>query len=326
MFGLVSAHAIGNTSTVNVGVYGIDVRYDGVNNINAAGVCSNGSSFVASIFSPGPANFCGYSYDGIIWSYPTLPVTAFWTKVAYGAGLYVMIAQDSSSGGVTNQYVTSPDGLTWTARTLPSSRHWSNISFNGTIFLLSSQASGPTTTYYTSTDGINWTFASTQSWTTNSLTNNGNYFVDIRSNRTSRTTDGITWVTSTIPLNNWGHITHNGTFFIAVAQNAGGETRNCITSTDGVTWTTHVNNPDIYGPITSNGSTVFVFPANRTTPVNYAYKTNDGVNWTSFVLPNASSYFSCTGRGYSHDATANPIIALPINATTTALAGVAVYV
>lgn len=99
-------------------------------------------------FASTSSNTVQYSYNGIIWANATLPSTQIWTKVAYGNGMFLAIAQGSSSGAY------STNGINWYATTLPNAGQWIDLQFGQGLFM--TIASGSITNAQTQ-DGINWT-------------------------------------------------------------------------------------------------------------------------------------------------------------------------
>jgi len=89
-----------------------------------------------------------YSYNGIIWTTVTLPVSQIWTKVAYGNGMFVAVSQGSATGAY------SIDGINWYASTLPGASQWIDLKFGQGLFM--AIASGSVFNAQTQ-DGINWT-------------------------------------------------------------------------------------------------------------------------------------------------------------------------
>lgn len=85
---------------------------------------------------------------GAEWAARTLPASEKWIDAAYGAGLYVAIAQG------TDAYATSTDGETWTARTLPLLKDYTAIAFGNDHFVILARDIA-----LISDDGITWTDA-----------------------------------------------------------------------------------------------------------------------------------------------------------------------
>ena len=95
------------------------------------------------------------STDGSNWSSVTMPTSAAWTGIAYGAGYWVTVA----SGGTTAQYSNS-DGSSWKASTLPVSGGWNSVAYgNGNFVTIDPTAYG-TNVSYSSDFGKTWTLSS----------------------------------------------------------------------------------------------------------------------------------------------------------------------
>lgn len=80
------------------------------------------------------------------WTEVTLPMTARWMGIAYGAGKFVAVANS------VNYVITSSDGITWTTVNLPFGASWTDIAYGNGKFIISSMDK-----YIAySTDGITW--------------------------------------------------------------------------------------------------------------------------------------------------------------------------
>jgi hypothetical protein len=93
--------------------------------------------------------------DFVTWTNYTLPVSAFWGCLVYGAGKYIAI----SKGTNTQVYAYSTDGITWVTGNLPNSRNWSDATYivNSDVGFVLCGFNGNSSESYSSTDGINWT-------------------------------------------------------------------------------------------------------------------------------------------------------------------------
>lgn len=80
------------------------------------------------------------------WTEVTLPKTARWRGIAYGAGKFVAVANS------VNYVITSSDGITWTTVNLPLGASWTDIAYGNGKFIISSM--DKYVAY--STDGITW--------------------------------------------------------------------------------------------------------------------------------------------------------------------------
>jgi hypothetical protein len=137
------------------------------------------------------------STDGIAWTLRDMGVAEYWRGIAYGAGLYVAIAQ----GTTGTRVITSPDGVTWTARACgDSADNLASIAFGGGIFLILPSSTGANA--FHSTDGIAWTEKT--NW-------GGGAGVD------------------------WRALTHDGAHFLALGRRYTDGTTNWCTTVDGET-------------------------------------------------------------------------------------------
>ncbi|HXU04986.1 MAG TPA: hypothetical protein VN903_28695 [Polyangia bacterium] len=210
----------------------------------------NGLYLVAGI-TTAPAYYLETSPDGITWTSRT---TSFGTSVirgiAYGAGVYVAVAQDgkleSSADGITwtartsgfgtddiigvvfalglfvivganGKIATSPDGITWTMRTSGTTQGLSGVTY-GQQFV----ACGGLGVILTSPDGLAWT--TRDSGTTISLYGaaygDGRYAVTSSTNTGSRfSDDGIVWTNRDNPPISFGVAFGNHCFVVAQSAN-----------------------------------------------------------------------------------------------------------
>ena len=211
------------------------------------------------------------STDGSTWSSITMPTSAAWTGIAYGAGYWVTVA----SGGTTAQYSNS-DGLSWKASTLPSSATWTHIAYgNGTFVAVDAGAASQKVAYST-TYGRTWadaTLPSAQTWT--DVAYGGNIFVVVATSGTTAaysTDGGVTWASSVLPRSTtWSSVAYGNGRFVAVSSTSG----TAAYSFDGITWYS-----SLYSVAASKiayGQGVFVALAQGSTT---GYTTEDGQRWT----------------------------------------------
>jgi hypothetical protein len=73
-------------------------------------------------------------YNGITWTARTLPSSDTWASVTYGNGVFVAVANLSTTAA------TSPDGITWTAQTIPNGLWWSVTYGNGVFVAIANGA------------------------------------------------------------------------------------------------------------------------------------------------------------------------------------------
>jgi hypothetical protein len=83
------------------------------------------------------------SLDGVTWSAMTMPASAQWTAIAYGAvagiGYYVAIARESASAAY------SRDGVNWTLSNLSEVADWSDIAYGNGVFVAISESDSSST-------------------------------------------------------------------------------------------------------------------------------------------------------------------------------------
>lgn len=80
------------------------------------------------------------------WTIIGAPKSANWNSLAYGAGLFVAVSDDS--------VMTSPNGHTWTLRNAAENNYWTSVTYAAGMFVAVS--SNGTNRVMTSTDGITW--------------------------------------------------------------------------------------------------------------------------------------------------------------------------
>ena len=211
-----------------------------------------------------------------------LPSSPQWTRVVYGNGVWLTVAEGSSSAA------TSSDGVTWTARTLPVSSLWSGLAFGNGLFALFSLSAS--SNCYTSPDGVNWTIRSlpvTQSWLWTTFAN-GQFLATAFSGQNAVTSpDGINWTSRVLPTpgaSYKGSAYGNGVWVVLRA----GPSNSVAVSTDNcVNWTTSTM------PVSSDwisvdyGNGIFV-AVSSTSGTTAAISTN-GTTWTAAVLPTSSA-------------------------------------
>jgi len=121
------------------------------------------------------------------WTKVTLPVTASWSGIAYGNGVWVL--------GNGSTLLTSNDGSTWTQRTLPSGVTIYNIVFGNGVFLAIGYGSAVSAI---SVDGITWqsvSMPSSASWY-GSAFGNGT-FVAMCDNASTAAVSANSWINVT---------------------------------------------------------------------------------------------------------------------------------
>jgi hypothetical protein len=182
----------------------------------------------------GNTALAGTSPDGAVWTGRTLPVSAGWTKVAYGNGTFLAVS--SSTIGAT-----SANGIDWVQHNVPVA--FTGIEFGNGIFV-GAPISGRTV--YTSTDGINWstrsnvlgTEFSTQ-YVVRVVYGGGRFVLATRyasgtTSYTASSADGVLWVTSALPYYQyWDSLTYAGEFWIAATY---ASTVTAISYNGGIYW------------------------------------------------------------------------------------------
>ena len=188
---------------------------------------------------------------GTSWSTQTSTAASSggWDAIAYGNGVFVAVAQTTSTTGAVQ---TSPDGITWTARTSTAASGtagWYSVAYGNGVFVAVARTNSTAGAVQTSPDGITWTARTSTApsglfgWY--SVTYGNGIFVAV-SDSTSTTgavqtsPDGITWTartsTASSGVGGWYAIAYGNGVFVAVAPTT--LTTGAVqTSPDGITWT-----------------------------------------------------------------------------------------
>ena len=239
---------------------------------------------------------------GADWTDQTISDTN-WNGVAYGNGIYVAVAYNTSSA--TNLFGYSPDGVNWTNVDAPVADGWMDVAYgNGVFIAVASGSANGTSKVTRSVDGKTWTTITTPSMKGASVTFGDGVFVigctSTSSQRVVRSTDnGLTWVAATTPPNEaadrWGVCYGNGTF-LTVANT--GTNRVSYSTDGGDTWTmVSVGTSEAWmGACYGNGK--FIIVAN--TGTNRIRYSSDGITWSTPSTPPTASNFKdvCYGNGY----------------------------
>ena len=245
----------------------------------ASGLLSNGSKVWAddggNMKSITTGNVVETTQDnsGAAWVQQTLPVSAQWTSITYGNGLFVAVA---SLGTIA---ATSPDGVTWTQRTIPSG-DWQSVTYgNGLFVAIGAQGNN---SVITSPDGVNWTQrtlpATSAYWW--SITYGNGLFVAVGGIGTYAVSspDGVTWTNRTLSSSaNWRAVTYGNGLFIAI-NDQGGVTR----STNGITWTNETSGTLANLRAITYGNGLFVAVGYNS---NIVTTSTNGTAWTPSTLP-----------------------------------------
>jgi photosystem II stability/assembly factor-like uncharacterized protein len=214
--------------------------------------------------------------DAVYWTQRTLPTSANWSAVTFGASTFVAVATGSSIAA------TSADGITWTQRTLPVSAAWTSVTFGASTFV--AVAGSSSTIAATSADGITWTQRTlpvAANWS--AVTFGASTFVAVAGSSSTiaaTSADGITWTQQTLPLfTAWKSVTFGASTFLAVPNTTG---IIAATSADGITWTTRtLPVSGSWTSVTFGASTFLAVRSNS----NIAAASADGSTWTQRTLP-----------------------------------------
>lgn len=109
--------------------------------------------FINGIFVAHTTSAVATSPDGITWTVRTGVPAGTLGDVAFGAGLYVFVANAG-----TNRIITTPDFVTWTSRSTNTTWTPARVRFDNGKF----QAVGSADFVANSTDGINWNVETSQ--------------------------------------------------------------------------------------------------------------------------------------------------------------------
>ena len=276
--------ATDGTTSVVVGASGaIRKTTDG---INWQGVPStttnifNGVRYVNSRFlAIGATATIVYSTNGTDWVNTSVTnATVAFTDVAYGAGMYVVVA-----GNTQQNIYTSSDLITWTNRTIVNgSGGFQRIVYANGLFVAVGAAIGR---IYTSPDGITWTNRSVGSVQLFDVIYANSLFVAVGGSGACYTSpDGITWTSQSAGSGDYRQVIYANSLFVAV-----GFSGTIFTSPDGITWTSRTSNTaQALLSITWNGSEFIAVSA-----TSGLYVTSpDGVTWTAVTDVSLSPFYA----------------------------------
>lgn len=256
----------------------------------------------------GPNNAVGAavstSTDGSTWSNRSLPTSAYWQDVAYGAGLFVAVAQSSIAIN------TSPDGITWTNRTIPAGSPGNPqcVYYGGGKFIILPFNSS---VGMTSVDGITWTTftlptISPPYWYGVAYQNG--LFVAVTSGNTYATSpDGINWTVRTLPAvaDTIGIAAGNGKFVIS------GGSGIIFVSTDGINWTVKalvsLTGSPYLSKINFSGG-VFILLSSSTAMA--CWISVDAVNWQLRGLPRSTVWVDAVSGNDKFVVVSSPALAI----------------
>jgi len=181
---------------------------------------------------PNTTSACS-SPDGITWTARTLPVSAWWRAMAYGAGLFVAVPD--GNGVATTVYATSPDGINWTQRAFTTAGIWSAITFANGRFVVVGGGFNSDNHAAWSSDGLTWTYSTlpvSQRW--QSIAYGAGLFVttSLTSGTAYATSpDGATWTARVCTSGLWT-VGYGGDKFVLLGfGNTGAQW-----SSDGINW------------------------------------------------------------------------------------------
>ena len=261
--------------------------------LQVTGICYGNGAYVYVGIRKNYSNYCGYSTDGINWSFKKISDTSRnWHSVCYGNDKFVAVAYNDTT------FAYSSDGITWTEGTISDTgRHWCSVCYGKDKFVVISGSANPSTTFAYSSDGITWTEGTisdtSRNW--NSVCYGNDKFVVISMNTTTfaYSSDGITWTEGTISdtSRTWRYICYGNDKFVVTSFN-----NTLAYSSDGITWT-EVIISDI-----SRQWNCICYGNGKFVTVAYATKflySSDGINWLQGDIGNIPRtwYLVCYGDG-----------------------------
>ena len=248
---------------------------------------STGGTALTSPYSPSSAgNITLYAQwiKNYKWSTSTLPLNAGWDATAYGDGIFVTVAQNSTA------VAYSTDGINWLESNLETADQWCSITHGNGLFVAVSIFSANAAI---STDGITWstsTLPEAAFWYGIAYGNGLFVTTSLLSTTAATSTDGITWMQTVVPNTFYTSITYGNGLFAAANYNY------VAISTDGATWIENnlLEGPD--NPTITYGNNLFVIVSNASTTAIYS---SDAITWSTSNLPNqfSSNYPKITYGG-----------------------------
>ena len=200
----------------------------------------------------------------------TLPVSARWSAIAYGRGVYVAI-----EGGQIQSTVGaySLNGVNWRTMVMPAAASWSSCAYGEGLFVaIAGDASSPTDNFATSPDGINWTLRQ-------------------------------------MPIQErWTRIKFANGMFIALAGGIGGTSQRVAYSYDGINWQLSFMPQNAKWMDVEYGNGRWVAVPGYNTAYNYFATSTDGINWSYVPLDNPyatgfdSNYYTARWSGIAYGA------------------------
>ena len=186
---------------------------------NFQAIASSGSGIFAS------AGYNSASIEvstnlGVSWTTYSLPSVANWGSIAYGNGIWVLVA-----GGTTASTTAAYSLVTaqsWTASTMPTSAIWTGVAFNPlTSTFVAIATSGATAT---TTNGYTWTLTTSATLTGVTVANwqnvrygNGQFLAQnpgaLAAQSSATSVDGVNWILCPMPsVQQWSDCAYNTTY------------------------------------------------------------------------------------------------------------------
>jgi hypothetical protein len=217
----------------------------------------------------------------------TTAPAGIWFSVAYGNGLWVAVADTTST---TAGIATSPDGVTWTFRTTPApAGGWRSVAYGNGLWVAVASTASTTAGIATSSDGITWTFRTTTApadiWFSVAYGNGLWVAMALTISTTAgiaTSPDGITWTfrPTTAPAGNWISVAYGNGLRVAVADTTS-TSAGIATSPDGITWTFRTTPAPSGGwRSVAYGNGLWVAVAYTTSTTAGIATSPDGITWT----------------------------------------------
>jgi hypothetical protein len=257
----------------------------------------NGTNFV--IIGAGGTTNAAYSSDGITWTTATISGGSNWTQLAYGAGKWVTIGQNSNSPFA----YSSDNGHTWTTSAAGTSDAFSGVAYgNGYFVQPATTANAGNATLYSS-NGTSWSNGGTLpyavGWGRIYYNASGGGFIVVAntsSNYVAQSSSGTgSWTARTLPGSSqgWGGCIAYGagvwSYFSASSTQA-------ATSPDGITWTSRTSPSAITWQNMRYNATSGIFVAVGGSGTTAATST-DGITWTLRTMSASGSWYNVTSNG-----------------------------
>lgn len=223
----------------------------------------------------------------------TMPSSANWKWVAYGAGTVVAIPNSGTAAAYSLD-----GGATWTASTLPASRTWNKVAYGNGVFVLVSENSRNVAT---SVDGITWSDNSNAlpygvEWRALCFNETDEVFLAIEGDESSSCTvctssDGVTWTEVGTMANNlsWFDVEWVPELSLYVAVSGSTNASSMSYSSTGASWsvaTVSAGTPASQC-VAWNGS-ILVATSYGTA---YYYTSTNGTSWTRRDTPGGLTTF-----------------------------------